>query len=98
METGGISARLIRFANTIVGNLPGGLAIVAVLGCTFFAAISGSSAATTAAVGGILIPHMVKKGYDVRFSSALRSRRNDWRHDSSQRADGAVRSGSEHVD
>ncbi|MGF9818324.1 TRAP transporter large permease [Brevibacillus agri] len=71
METGGISARLIRFANTIVGNLPGGLAIVAVLGCTFFAAISGSSAATTAAVGGILIPHMVKKGYDVRFSSAL---------------------------
>ena len=71
METGGISARLIRFANTIVGNLPGGLAIVAVLGCTFFAAISGSSAATTAAGGGILIPHMVKKGYDVRFSSAL---------------------------
>lgn len=71
METGGISARLIRFANTIVGNLPGGLAIVAVIGCTFFAAISGSSAATTAAVGGILIPHMVKKGYGVRFSSAL---------------------------
>lgn len=71
METGGISARLIRFANTIVGNLPGGLAIVAVMGCTFFAAISGSSAATTAAVGGILIPHMVKKGYDVRFSAAL---------------------------
>ncbi|OUQ85469.1 C4-dicarboxylate ABC transporter permease [Brevibacillus brevis] len=71
METGGISARLIRFANTIVGNLPGGLAIVAVMGCTFFAAISGSSAATTAAVGGILIPHMVKKGYHVRFSAAL---------------------------
>jgi len=71
METGGISARLINFANTIVGNLPGGLAIVAVIGCTFFAAISGSSAATTAAVGGILIPHMVKKGYDIRFSSAL---------------------------
>ncbi|MFP3388797.1 TRAP transporter large permease [Brevibacillus sp. SIMBA_040] len=71
METGGISARLIRFANTIVGNLPGGLAVVAVIGCTFFAAISGSSAATTAAVGGILIPHMVKKGYNVRFSSAL---------------------------
>lgn len=71
METGGISARLIRFANTIVGNLPGGLAIVAVMGCTFFAAISGSSAATTAAVGGILIPHMVKKGYNIRFSAAL---------------------------
>ncbi|GED30116.1 TRAP transporter large permease [Brevibacillus centrosporus] len=71
METGGISARLIKFANTLVGTLPGGLAIVAVMGCTFFAAISGSSAATTAAVGGILIPHMVKKGYDVRFSAAL---------------------------
>lgn len=71
METGGISARLIKFANTVVGTMPGGLAIVAVIGCTFFAAISGSSAATTAAVGGILIPHMVKKGYDVRFSASL---------------------------
>lgn len=71
METGGISARLINFANALVGTMPGGLAVVAVIGCTFFAAISGSSAATTAAVGGILIPHMVKKGYDVRFSAAL---------------------------
>ena len=71
METGGISNRLINFANTLVGTMPGGLAVVAVIGCTFFAAISGSAAATTAAVGGILIPHMVKKGYDVRFSAAL---------------------------
>lgn len=73
METGGISARLIHFANTLVGRVPGGLAIVSIMSCTFFAAISGSSAATTAAVGGLLIPHMVQKGYDVRFSAALQA-------------------------
>lgn len=73
MESGGISARLIHFANTLVGRMPGGLAVVSIMSCTFFAAISGSSAATTAAVGGLLIPHMVKKGYDVRFSAALQA-------------------------
>lgn len=73
METGGISGRLIHFANTMVGRMPGGLAVVSIMSCTFFAAISGSSAATTAAVGGLLIPHMVKKGYDIRFSSALQA-------------------------
>ncbi|GAX90175.1 TRAP transporter large permease [Effusibacillus lacus] len=73
METGGISARLIAFANTLVGRMPGGLAIVSVIACMFFAAMSGSSAATTAAVGGLLIPAMVKKGYDIRFSAGLQA-------------------------
>ncbi|REJ10301.1 TRAP transporter large permease [Halobacillus trueperi] len=73
MENGGISRRLIHFANVIVGRVKGGLAIVSIVACAFFAAISGSAAATTAAVGSILIPAMVKKGYDKSFSTALQA-------------------------
>ncbi|MCF6094840.1 TRAP transporter large permease [Microaerobacter geothermalis] len=71
METGGISRRLIAFANTIVGRVPGGLSIVAIITAMFFAAISGSAAATTAAVGSLLIPVMVKKGYDINYATAV---------------------------
>ena len=53
MENGGISRRLIHFANVIVGRVKGGLAIVSIVACAFFAAISGSAAATTAAVGSL---------------------------------------------
>lgn len=73
METGGISKRLVDFANNLVGRFHGGLAIVSVLACMFFAAVSGSAAATTAAVGGILIPAMVQRGYDKDFSTALQA-------------------------
>ncbi|RDY71634.1 TRAP transporter large permease [Halobacillus trueperi] len=73
MENGGISRRLIHFANVIVGRVKGGLAIVSIVACAFFAAISGSAAATTAAVGSLLIPAMVKKGYDKGFSTALQA-------------------------
>ncbi|MYL49302.1 TRAP transporter large permease subunit [Halobacillus litoralis] len=73
MENGGISRRLIHFANVIVGRVKGGLAIVSIVACAFFAAISGSAAATTAAVGSLLIPAMVKKGYDKSFSTALQA-------------------------
>ncbi|ASN06277.1 TRAP transporter large permease [Virgibacillus necropolis] len=73
METGGISKRLIHFANVIFGRINGGLAIVSIAACAFFAAISGSAAATTAAVGSILIPAMVKKGYDKSFSTAVQA-------------------------
>lgn len=73
METGGISQRLVTFANTLVGRFHGGLAIVSIIACMFFAAISGSAAATTAAVGSILIPSMVKKGYDKNFATALQA-------------------------
>ncbi|MDY7224708.1 TRAP transporter large permease, partial [Halalkalibacterium halodurans] len=71
MGKGGVSDRLFNFANTIVGNKTGGFAIAAILTCMFFAAISGSGPATVAAVGGIMIPAMVKRGYDKRFATAV---------------------------
>ncbi len=70
MGEGGISRRLIAFATSIMGRFTGGLAIVTVATCMFFAAISGSSAATAAAIGTILIPAMVKRKYDIRFAAA----------------------------
>ncbi len=71
MEVGGISERLIKFANTLTRHFKGGLGMVAVVTSMFFSAISGSSAATTAAIGGILIPAMIKKGYDRNFAGSI---------------------------
>lgn len=71
MEAAGVSSRLIKFADVCVGHITGGLAIVGVITCCFFAAISGSGPATVAALGTIMIPAMVKAGYDKGFSSAL---------------------------
>lgn len=71
METGGLSKRLMHFASSLVGNVHGGLGIIAVLFCTFFAAISGSSPGTVAAVGAMMVPPMVEKHYDRDFSAAL---------------------------
>lgn len=71
MSQGGISKRLCNFINSIVGRFPGGLGIVSVVACMFFAAISGSSAATTAAIGGMMIPEMVNRKYDKDFSAAI---------------------------
>lgn len=73
MESGGISQRLVHFAEVMFGRIKGGLGIVSIIACGFFAAISGSAAATTAAVGSILIPAMVKKGYDKSFSTAIQA-------------------------
>ncbi|KKX54265.1 TRAP transporter large permease [Brevibacillus borstelensis] len=73
MESGGISRRLVNFANSLAGGMTGGLAVVTVVTAMFFSAISGSSAATTAAIGSILIPAMVKKGYDIRFAGATQA-------------------------
>lgn len=73
MEHSGISQRLINLANALVGRLTGGLAIVSVLTAMFFAAISGSSAATVAAVGGILIPAMVKRGFPKDFATSVQA-------------------------
>ncbi|MGG2480306.1 TRAP transporter large permease [Brevibacillus borstelensis] len=73
MESGGISGRLVNFANSLAGGMTGGLAVVTVVTAMFFSAISGSSAATTAAIGSILIPAMVKKGYDIRFAGATQA-------------------------
>ena len=73
MEHGGISERIVRFASSLVGHLRGGLAHVSVVACMFFAALSGSAVATTAAVGGLLIPAMVKAGYKREFSAAVQA-------------------------
>lgn len=73
MESGGISRRLIHLANVVFGRVKGGLAIVSIIACAFFAAISGSAAATTAAIGSLLIPAMIKKGYDKDFSTAVQA-------------------------
>ncbi len=71
MESGGLSKRIVAFASTLVGNVYGGLGIIAVIACAFFAAISGSSPATVAAIGSMLVPTMIRKGYDKDFSGAL---------------------------
>lgn len=71
MEGGGLSKRLVLFFDSLVGHLTGGLAIVTVITCMFFGAISGSGPATTAAVGAIMVPTMVEKGYDKKFAMAL---------------------------
>jgi C4-dicarboxylate transporter DctM subunit len=73
MEFGGISKRLVAFANALTGHFSGGLAIVTVVTSMFFAAISGSSAATTAALGSILIPAMIARGYHKNFAGAVQS-------------------------
>ncbi|MBE1555535.1 TRAP transporter large permease [Sporosarcina limicola] len=70
MGAGGISKRLVTFASSLVGHFTGGLAMVAIVTSMFFAAISGSGAATTAAIGSILIPAMVARGYHVEYAAA----------------------------
>lgn len=73
MEYAGISVRLIRFASVCVGHRKGGLISVVVLVACFFAAISGSGPATVAALGSVLIPAMVRAGYDRGMATALMS-------------------------
>ncbi|EYD71411.1 TRAP transporter large permease [Limimaricola hongkongensis] len=70
MQQGGISRRLVDLSNALVGQMTGGLAMVAIVTSLFFAAISGSGTATTAAVGSILIPAMVAKGYDRPYAAS----------------------------
>lgn len=71
MAKGKVSKVLVEFAEAMLGMIKGGLSIVAVLAGMFFAAISGSGAATTAAVGATLIPELKKRGYDEARSAAL---------------------------
>lgn len=70
MQAGGMSKRLVNFASSLVGHFTGGLAMVAVVTSMFFGAISGSTTATTIAVGSILIPSMITRGYNPAFASA----------------------------
>ncbi|AIY04588.1 C4-dicarboxylate ABC transporter, permease protein [Planococcus sp. PAMC 21323] len=71
MEHVGISKRLIDFAQTLVGHRKSGIVLVTVIVAVFFAAISGSGPATVAAIGGILIPSMIKNGYKKETAGAL---------------------------
>lgn len=71
LERCGISQRLVHLASLMVGPVPGGLAIVAVLVCVFFGGISGSGPADAAAMGAVLIPAMLAKGYDRPFTAGL---------------------------
>jgi C4-dicarboxylate transporter, DctM subunit len=71
METGGLSKRIINVAQEAMGNVTGGFAMVTILASAIFAAISGSSPATVAAIGSIMIPAMVKRGYSKDFASAV---------------------------
>ncbi|MFC0933525.1 C4-dicarboxylate TRAP transporter large permease protein DctM [Pasteurella multocida] len=71
MTTGGVAKRLIDFANATVGHIRGGLAIASVMSCMLFAALSGSSPATVAAVGSIAIAGMVRSGYPIGFGTGI---------------------------
>lgn len=73
MESGGISRRLVEVAKAIVGGVQGGLACSCVLACMIFAAVSGSSVATTFAIGAILIPAMLKHGYPRPWAASLQA-------------------------
>jgi len=73
MESGGISRRLVEFAKSIVGRVQGGLPMSCVLTCMIFAAVSGSSVATTFAVGAILIPALIKHGYPASYAASLQA-------------------------
>jgi tripartite ATP-independent transporter DctM subunit len=73
METGGISRRLVEFGRSIVGGVQGGLPMTVVLTCMIFAAVSGSSVATTFAIGAILIPALIRYGYPTTYAAALQA-------------------------
>jgi len=71
MSKGGLSKRLIQFSNVLVGHVHSGIAMVAILACMLFAAVTGSAIAASAAIGGMLIPQMIKEGYGKSFSASL---------------------------
>ena len=71
MTKGGISRRLVEFANSIVGGFRGGMALALVLACAFFAALSGSAPATVVAIGVMLYPDMVRLGYPKDRTAGL---------------------------
>ncbi len=71
MDQGGLSRRIVRLAESLVGHLRGGLAISAILSSMLFAGVSGSAAADTAAIGSILIPSMIRRGYNRDFAASV---------------------------
>lgn len=73
MSKGGLSKRLVAFADSLVGWISGGISLVSIVACTFFAAISGSSVATTAAIGGLMYPEMVDRKYPPAYAAAMQA-------------------------
>lgn len=71
MDVGGLSKRLVRLANSLIGNVTGSLGMVTVLACMFFGAVSGSAPATCAAIGTIMIPQMIRAGYNKYYAAGL---------------------------
>ncbi|RXT06937.1 TRAP transporter large permease [Ammoniphilus sp. CFH 90114] len=71
MQSGGLSSRILRLANALVGHLRGGLAMAVVIASLFFGAVSGSSPATVVAIGGLMLPALAKAGYVEKFSTGL---------------------------
>jgi C4-dicarboxylate transporter, DctM subunit len=71
LTQGGVARRMIYFATTMVGHLYGGLALAGIIACALFAAISGSSVATVAAIGSIILPEMVQRGFPKRFAAGV---------------------------
>lgn len=71
MNRGGIARRLIAFARVLVGMFPGGLAFVNIMAAMLFGSISGSAVASSAAIGGFMVPMMKKEGYDLNYSAAV---------------------------
>jgi len=71
MALGGIARRIVNMADALVAKLTGGLGMATIIGCMFFAAISGSGPATVTAMGSIMIPEMEKRGYDKGFATGL---------------------------
>lgn len=71
MGKGGVSKRLLNLANAMVGWMTGGLSMVTIVACMFFAAISGSGPATVAAIGGFMIPAMIARRYEGGFAAAV---------------------------
>jgi C4-dicarboxylate transporter DctM subunit len=71
MNLGGIAKRIVNLARKAVGNIHGGMGIVAIIACMFFAAISGSGIATAAAIGGVMVTGLLRSGYDPAFSATI---------------------------
>lgn len=71
MQQGTIANKLLGFCRTLVGHMRGGLSHISILTCLFYGALSGSAPATTAAVGGIMIPAMVEEGYPRAYATAV---------------------------
>ena len=71
MDRGGISKRMIRWAESLLGWMPGGLGVVTIVSCAVFAALTGSGPATVAVIGSIMIPSLVKNGYPLKTAAGM---------------------------